>query len=112
MDIDLLLDDKINDIRSIYERISNISTDYPRLRNKQEVIYQKFFHELDYCINRMEDIYYRQVLKNKDISKLKNELDRDIKLSRKVMDAVFPFIMMANMMQENNLTSVTSAPEP
>jgi ribosome-binding ATPase YchF (GTP1/OBG family) len=99
MDIETLLEEKINDLRNIYDRISNISKDYPRLKNKQDVIYRKFFHELDYCINRAEDIYYRQVLKNKDITKITNDMDREIKMNRKVMDAMFPFLIMANMLE-------------
>lgn len=95
------LEEKIHDLRNIYERILQIPNDYPRLKNRQDIILTKFFHELDYCVNRAEDIYYRLVLKNKDVSKIANDMDRDIKMSRKMMEAIFPFIIMSNMIEQD-----------
>jgi hypothetical protein len=72
-----VLQEKLDDIRIIYERIYCMPLDFPRLSKRQEFMYQRFFHEIDSCIDRLEDLYYRYVLRNKKIDKLKSKAKDD-----------------------------------
>ena len=55
------LENKIKNIRELYNLIDNIGN-----TNKRFILKNKFQTELDYMIDRIEESYYKYILKNKN----------------------------------------------
>ena len=90
------LENKLEDIRQLFKLINNIKND-----NKKFALRHKMQTELDFMIDRIEDYYYKYVLKNKKEDKIKNEADKLIYKSRKTMDIFLPYILLYNITEGN-----------
>tara|TARA_Y100000389_G_scaffold147987_2_gene146970 strand:+ start:32 stop:334 length:303 start_codon:yes stop_codon:yes gene_type:complete len=90
------LENKLEDIRQLFKLINNIKND-----NKKFALRHKMQTELDFMIDRIEDYYYKYVLKNKKEDKIKNEADKLIYKSRKTMDLFLPYILLYNITEGN-----------
>lgn len=86
------LEDKLNNIRELYELIGQIKNE-----NKKFILKYKFQSELDFMIDKMEDYYYKYILKNKSEKKIKTDADRMIYNSRKTMETFMPYILLYNI---------------
>tara|TARA_Y100000591_G_C21732561_1_gene644914 strand:- start:156 stop:494 length:339 start_codon:yes stop_codon:yes gene_type:complete len=86
------LEDKLHNIRELYELINDIDNN-----NKKKLLKFKFQTELDFMIDRIEDYYYKYVLKNKSEKKIKTEADKMIYNSRKTMETFMPYILLYNI---------------
>ena len=109
-DFKSLFFEKTKDIESIVDRIDDLHIDFPRLEKRQKVLMTRFIQEIEKCIDRMEDIYYRHVLRNKDISKIKAETDRGIYVTRKMMDTLFPYVIMSDLLMGSSRDSSQTNP--
>lgn len=95
------LENKIKNIRELYNLIDNIGN-----QNKRFILKNKFQTELDYMIDRIEESYYKYILKNKNEKKIKNETEQIIYNSRKTVEAFMPYILLYNITQNyNNIDS-------
>lgn len=89
------LENKLNNIRELYEIINNISND-----NKRFILKYKFQSELDFMIDRMEEYYYKYVLKNRNPKKIKTETEQMIYNSRKTIETFMPYILLYNITEQ------------
>lgn len=95
-DINENLENKLEDIRKLFKLINNVKND-----NKRFALKHKMQTELDFMIDKIEDYYYKYVLKNKKEDKIKNEADKLIYKSRKTMDIFLPYILLYNITEGN-----------
>ena len=86
------LDNKINEIIQLFNLINNLN----HSKNKNSLLY-KFQSELDFMIDRLEDYYYRYILKNKSERNIQIEAEKMIYNSRKTMEAFMPYILLYNI---------------
>ena len=91
------LEEKINNIRELFELINKINNS-----TKKNLLKFKFQSELDFMIDRLEDYYYKYILKNKSEKKIKLEAEKMIYNSRKTMEAFMPYILMYNITENYN----------
>ena len=90
------LDNKINEIIQLFTLINNLNHS-----KKKNLLLYKFQSELDFMIDRLEDYYYRYVLKNKSERNIQIEAEKTIYNSRKTMEAFMPYILLYNMTENN-----------
>jgi hypothetical protein len=86
------LDNKIENIKELYNLINNISND-----NKRFILKNKFQNELDFMIDKIEDYYYKYILKNKNEKNIKKETEKIIYNSRKTIETFMPYILLYNI---------------
>ena len=91
-DINENLENKLENIRKLFKLINNVKND-----NKRFALKHKMQTELDFMIDRIEDYYYKYVLKNKSEKKIKTEADKMIYNSRKTMETFMPYILLYNI---------------
>lgn len=82
------IDNKIDEIKNLYMLIQSVKT------KKREVLEKKLEMELDFFIDRIEDYYYKYVIKNKKIDKLKNDIERTIYNSKNMLDKFMPYMLL------------------
>ena len=90
------LESRLSDIRNLFQIINNIKSD-----KKKFILKHKMQTEIDFMIDRIEEYYYKYILKNKKEDKIKNETEKLIYKSRKTMDMFLPYILLYNMTEEN-----------
>jgi hypothetical protein len=95
LDNNIDLEEKINNIKELYEIINNIENE-----NKRCLLKYKFQTELDFMIDRVEEYYYKYILKNKNDNKIKNDADKMIYNSRKTMETFMPYILLYNINEQ------------
>ncbi len=61
--------------------------------NKRKVMTRMFMRHLEGFVNKMEDTYYKKVIKNKSITRLKTCQEKDIERTYKTMEAFLPFMI-------------------
>lgn len=98
--VNALCDEKLENLSTIVERYFHIHKDFPRLKNRQPLLLRKLFLEFDRFLDRIEDIYFKHVLQNKCPQRLQNEVDHEIYMNRKMMDTVFPYVIMNSLLQD------------
>ena len=86
------LDNKINEIIRLFNLINNLNHS-----KKKNLLLYKFQSELDFMIDRLEDYYYRYILKNKSERNIQIEAEKMIYNSRKTMEAFMPYILLYNI---------------
>lgn len=91
------LDNKIEEIRKLYNIINKIDND-----KKKFLLKYRFQTELDFMIDKLEDYYYRYILKNKSEKKIQNETEKMIYTSRKTMETFMPYILLYNINEQFN----------
>jgi len=94
------LDNKINEIIQLFTLINNLNNS-----KKKNLLLYKFQSELDFMIDKLEEYYYRYVLKNKSERNIQIEAEKMIYNSRKTMEAFMPYILLYNM-TENNTNNI------
>ena len=92
------LESRLNDIRNLFQIINNVKNE-----KKKFILKHKMQTELDFMIDRIEEYYYKYVLKNKKEDKIKNETDKLIYKSRKTMDMFLPYILLYNINESNQV---------
>lgn len=90
------LDNKINEIIQLFTLINNLNNS-----KKKNLLLYKFQSELDFMIDKLEEYYYRYVLKNKSEINIQIEAEKMIYNSRKTMEAFMPYILLYNMTENN-----------
>lgn len=88
------IDNKIDEIKNLYMLIQSVKT------KKREVLEKKLEMELDFFIDRIEDYYYKYVIKNKKIDKLKNDMERTIYNSKNMLDKFMPYMLLYSVNNE------------
>ena len=89
------LEIKLNDIKKLFKLIENIKND-----NKRFVLKHKMQTELDFMIDRIENYYYKYVLKNRNAKKIKTETEQMIYNSRKTIETFMPYILLYNITEQ------------
>tara|TARA_B100000029_G_C16927828_1_gene723843 strand:+ start:115 stop:429 length:315 start_codon:yes stop_codon:yes gene_type:complete len=92
------LESRLNDIRNLYQIINNVKNE-----KKKFLLKHKMQTEMDFMIDRIEEYYYKYVLKNKKEDKIKNETEKLIYKSRKTMDMFLPYILLYNITESNQV---------
>ena len=92
-----MIDSKIQEIVALFALLANIETRTISMKRRQQVVMRKFNIELDFFIDRLEDIYYRYFIKNKSIKKLETDLERDIATTKNTMNMFLPYMLLYNM---------------
>jgi hypothetical protein len=90
------LESRLTDIRNLFQIIDNIKNE-----NKKFILKHKMQTEIDFMLDRIEDYYYKYVLKNKKEDKIKNETEKLIYKSRKTMDMFLPYMLLYNITENN-----------
>ena len=90
------LEIRLTDIRNLFTVINNVKNE-----NKKFVLKYKMQTEIDFMLDRIEDYYYKYVLKNKKEDKIKNETEKLIYKSRKTMDMFLPYMLLYNITENN-----------
>tara|TARA_B110000259_G_scaffold175468_1_gene210732 strand:- start:24 stop:401 length:378 start_codon:yes stop_codon:yes gene_type:complete len=90
------LEIRLKDIRNLYKLIDKIEHN-----NKKNLLKYKMQTEIDFMIDRIEEYYYKYILKNKKVDKILNEADHIIYTSRKTMDKFLPYMLLYNMTEGN-----------
>jgi len=91
------LESRLNEIRNLFQIINNVKNE-----RKKNLLKHKMQTELDFTIDKIEEYYYKYILKNKKEDKIKNETEELIYKSRKTMDMFLPYILLYNMNEQNN----------
>tara|TARA_B110000259_G_scaffold180218_1_gene220666 strand:+ start:93 stop:419 length:327 start_codon:yes stop_codon:yes gene_type:complete len=86
------LDTKINEIIELFGLINKLNNS-----KKKNILLYKFESELDFMIDRLEDYYYRYVLKNKSEKNIVIDAEKTIYNSKKTMEAFMPYILLYNI---------------
>jgi|TARA_B110000211_G_C14070563_1_gene549761 hypothetical protein len=96
------LDIKISEITQLFNLINELNN-----TKKKKILLYKLESELDFTIDKLEDYYYRYVLKNKSEKNIEKEAEKTIYNSKKTMEAFLPYILMYSMTENytNNETS-------
>ena len=63
------LESRLSDIRNLYQIINNVKNE-----KKKFLLKHKMQTEMDFMIDRIEEYYYKHVLKNKKEDKIKSPL--------------------------------------
>ena len=90
------LESRLTDIRNLFTVINNVKNE-----NKKFILKYKMQTEIDFMLDRIEDYYYKYVLKNKKEDKIKNETEKLIYKSRKTMDMFLPYMLLYNITENN-----------
>ena len=90
------LEIRLKGIRNLYKLIDKIEHN-----NKKNLLKYKMQTEIDFMIDRIEEYYYKYILKNKKVDKILNEADHIIYTSRKTMDKFLPYMLLYNMTEGN-----------
>jgi hypothetical protein len=94
------INEKIAHIIELYELISNIKGNKTR-----NCVKQKFNQELDFMIERMEDHYYKNVLRHRKTMRHTTKTQQDIYSVRKTIDKMMPYMLAIQIaMNMNNDT--------
>ena len=94
------LEEKINNIKELYNIINNITNE-----KKRFLLKYKFQTELDFMIDSLEDYYYKYILKNKSEKKILNETEKIIYTSKKTMETFMPYILLYNINEQYNINN-------
>lgn len=97
MNKNLNLENKFEDIRQLFNLISQMNN-----TKKKKLLQYKFQSELDFMIDRLEDYYYKYILKNKNEKNIEKEAEKVIYNSRKTMEAFMPYILLYNITENYN----------
>jgi hypothetical protein len=90
-------EDTINELSKLNLLINNISND-----KKKKYLKYKIQIELDFAINRIEECYYKNVLKNKSPKNIIDKNDLLIYQSRQTIDRFLPQILLYNVLNNIN----------
>mgnify|MGYP001460186641 CR=1 FL=1 len=79
----------------VIENIYNLRHlfDSVQCENKRQVMTRMFMKHLEAFVLRMEETYYKKVIRNKSISRLKSNQEKEIEKTYKTMSAFLPFII-------------------
>ena len=88
----LNLNKKIKEIIQIFNLINQLNNS-----KKKNLLLYKFQTELDFMIDRLEDNYYRYILKNKSEKNIQKESEKMIYNSRRTLEAFMPYILLYNI---------------
>ena len=101
MNKNINLENKFEDIRQLFNLINQLNNN-----KKKQLLQYKFQSELDFMIDRLEDYYYKFILKNKSEKNIEKEAEKVIYNSRKTMEAFMPYILLYNITE--NYTNETN----
>lgn len=83
----------INELKTLFDSIQDES--------KKLVLNRMFMKNMEGFFNKMEEVYYKKILCNKSITKLKNNQEIEIERTYKTMNQFLPFIVAYNMGQSH-----------
>jgi len=92
-----MIESKVQEIVALFALLANIETKTIAMKRRKQVVWRKFNIELDFFIDRLEDIYYKYFIKNKSIKKLETDLERDIAATKNTMNMFLPYMLLYNM---------------
>ena len=101
MNKNINLENKFEDIRQLFYLINQLNNN-----KKKQLLQYKFQSELDFMIDRLEDYYYKFILKNKSEKNIEKEAEKMIYNSRRTMEAFMPYILLYNIRE--NYTNETN----
>jgi hypothetical protein len=79
----------------VIENIYNLRHlfDNVQCERKRMVMTRMFMKHLEAFVNKMEETYYKKVIRNKSVSRLKSYQEIEIERTYKTMDVFLPFII-------------------
>jgi hypothetical protein len=98
-----MIEEKLQEIRHLFGLIENrISAAEPNNNVRVRLVHRKMNMELDYFMDRLEELYYKYVLKQKDITQLEESVEKQIFTSQTAIHKVLPYMMLISMMEDND----------
>lgn len=70
--------------------------------NKKKRLHAKFISDIANLISKNEYMYYKYIIKNKSLSKLSNEHERQIAIVQSSLKTFFPYILAHNVEMISN----------
>jgi hypothetical protein len=92
---------QLDDIRALFslltrrESASTLRRQVPSQR--LQVLRAKMQMELDACVQRLEELYYKYYIQGRSVERLKTETERDIAATHNTMAVFLPYMMLYNM---------------
>lgn len=83
-------------IRDIDELICLLETNS---NSKKRYLQRRLLSDLENILNKFEYMYDKYVIRNKKISNIKSEKERDIAIVQKSINTFFPYILAFNIAQ-------------
>lgn len=80
--------DVIENIYNLKHLFDNVESE-----SKRKVMTRMFMKHLEAFVNKMEETYYKKVIRNKSIARLKSYQEKEIERTFKTMDVFLPFII-------------------
>ena len=88
MDIETAIED-IYKLHELYDSIENT--------DKKKVMNTMFLDNITKFTQKMEESYYKKIIKNRSVTQLKNSHALEIERTQNTMNAFLPFIVAYNM---------------
>lgn len=80
--------DTIENIYNLKHMFDNV-----QCSNKRKVMTRMFMRHLEAFVNKMEDTYFKKVIKNRSIARLQTNQEKDIERTHRTMEAFLPFMI-------------------
>lgn len=83
----------------VMENIHNIKHLFDNIENpdKKLVLNRMFMKHIESFVNRMEEAYYKKIIMDKSVKRLKNNQEVEIQKTFNTMNAFLPFIIAYNL---------------
>lgn len=83
----------------VLENIHNLKHLFDNIENPQKklVLNRMFMKHIESFVNRMEEIYYKKIIMDKSVMRLKNNQEVEIHRTYNTMNAFLPFIIAYNL---------------
>ena len=90
---------KMSTFDDVLENIQNLKTLFDNIENpdKKLVLNRMFMKHIENFVNKMEELYYKKIIMDKSITRLKNNQEVDIYKTYNTMNAFLPFIIAYNI---------------
>lgn len=83
----------------IIESIHNLKHLFDNIENPQKktVLNRMFMKHIENFVNKMEEVYYKKIIMDKSVARLKNNQEVEIQRTYNTMNAFLPFIIAYNL---------------
>lgn len=86
--------ENINNLKNLFDSIED--------GDKKTVLNRMFMKNIEGFVNKMEEVYYKKIIRNKSITRLKTYQEIEIERTHKTMHQFLPFIVAYNLGQSND----------
>jgi len=81
--------ENIHNLKHLFDNIENL--------DKKLVLNRMFMKHIENFVNRMEEVYYKKIIMDKSVTRLKNYQEVEIHRTYNTMNAFLPFIIAYNL---------------